>query len=273
MIALRRFYVDGVPGPGHLLIEGGIGAVLGTAFAAWMFPDETSLVAIFLAALLGSDSVERLLEWNRWSIQKRQVLPRRANGRLALRLVFLFAGSFIGFGALGMGLPEDRVGAMFSHQLRGTAGGSLPDLVFAPFSELLLHNLYVLVFFFLIALPFRRGGVMLAIAWNSSAWGLISATLARGWAGADRGLLSAWGQVMTVVSPHLFMEATAYVLAGLAGVFVSKAAEKHALDSDVMFGVARAVGWLFALAVALVAVGALVEATLAPAMVVWVAGR
>ncbi len=268
MLLLQRLYVDGVPGPIHLFFEGILAAFLGTAFAAWLFPSEASLVAVFLAALTASDSMERMLDWNRWAIQKRGVPPGKANLRLATLLLSLFVGTLWGFTVVGLVLPLDTLADLFSRQLGGVELRSFATLEFGHALPLFLNNLYVIAFFFFIAIPFRRGGIMLAIAWNASGWGLMSAALARAWADqSGRMPARAVLDVVLATTPHLAMEAGAYVLAGLAGVFLSKALERHKLGSLAMVSIMRTVALLFGIAVGLVALGATVEGFLAPHVV------
>lgn len=194
--------------------------------------------------------------------------PSRANFELFARLLALFVGTMIGFAAAGLGLNDDRLLHLFSHQLEGMFGRTFPELVFGEFGSPFSHNLYVMTFFFCIALPFRQGGIMLAMAWNASVWGIATGFLAREWAAeAGMSVASAWLRVMAALTPHMVMEGRAYVLAGLAGVFLSRAPGKHALDSDIMQGVLKTVGAMALLGAGLVLLGAAVEGFAAPSFV------
>lgn len=179
MIILRRFYRDDVPGLGHLLAEGALVTVLGTFAAWWLFPDEAGLVCLFLASISSSDSMERILGWNRAAIQERGVAPSRANARLMLLFLALFAGSFLAFGFFGSSLPLPTLERLFGHQLGEGVRPLFPDMRFGAFSSLWTHNVSVVLFFFALALPFRQGGVMLVIVWNASVWGIRFASSAR----------------------------------------------------------------------------------------------
>lgn len=270
MLTLRRFYPDGTPRTVQLFGEGIAVALFGTAFAWWLFPDEVSLIAVFLAAITTSDSIERVLTWNRDAIFDRGVRPLRANLTLALKLLGMFLGCVVGFSALGLALPLELVEQLFSHQLQAATEQSFPTLHFGSAVGLGLNNLYVLLFFFAIALPFQQGGVMLAIAWNASVWGSTFSVLARHWSlEGGPSVVHAWLRVMAACTPHMALEAAAYTLAGLAGVFVSKAFHKHALDSDPMVSILKSAGGMLALALALVVTGALWEAIIATQLVGW----
>jgi hypothetical protein len=268
VLALQRFYPDGVPTPGMLLLEGVAGAVVGTFFAWWLFPAEASLVSVFLAAIMSTDSVERLLARNRREIFDEGMAPRRANLRLAGWFMALFAGCVAGFSTLGLILPMDVVELLFTKQVQPYSSMTFATLSFGSLADLMAHNSYVLLFFFAIAVPFRQGGVMLAVAWNASVWGATFGLLARRWSengGPD--VVEAWVRVLAACSPHMAMEAWGYVLAGFAGVFLSKGLLKHDLDGAPMLSILKSVGWMLVLAYAVVAFGACFESWGAPMLV------
>lgn len=270
MLALQRFYPEGVPTPGMLLLEGGAGAVLGTFFAWWLFPAEASLVSVFLVTIVSTDSIERLLGRNRREIFEEGVSPRRANLRLATWFMCLFAGCVAGFSALGLLLPVEVVEQLFHKQVQPVSAVAFAGLPFGSVGELLARNSYVLLFFFAVAMPFRQGGVMLAVAWNASVWGATFGVLARRWSeGGGPDVLEAWLRVLAAISPHMAAEAFGYVLAGFAGVFLSKALLKHDLDSSPMFGVLKSAGWMVVLAYGVVSLAAIWEALAAPRLVGW----
>lgn len=270
-MALRRFYRDGVPGVPHLLLEGVVIAVIGVAAAGWLFPKEASLVSVFLAAISAEDSIERLLQANRKAIVEDAETPRRANARLTGQLGALFVGTFLGFATLALTLPLDRVEMLFSHQVPIPHDTLFRQLRFGGAGPLFVANLYVLLFFLLIALPFRHGGVMLAIAWNASVWGATFAVLARRWTlHGGPGEIESFLRVMMACAPHMALEGCAYTLAGLAGVFLSKGVQRHSLDSPVLQSIVRSVGGMVGTAIVLVTIGAMWEGWIAPSLVRWV---
>jgi len=268
VFVLRKLYQDGVPGPGVLVAEGLFASAIGVGFAAWLFPAEASLVSVFLAAITAEDAIERLLEANRRKILVEGVPPIRANGRLAGRIFCLFAGLVFGFACAVLVLPEAQVLSIFSHQLGDFGGVAFPALHFGSFVDLFLNNLYVLCFFFVLAIPFRHDGLMIAIGWNASVWGSTFAALARTW--SEQGgppLPVAFARVMAACFVHMSAEALAFVLAGMAGVFVRKAVVKYSIESEVMESVQKTVLRLLGAALILVVLGAAWEAHVAPTLV------
>ncbi len=94
---------------------------------------------------------------------------------------------------------------------------------------------------FLLSLIYREGGLLLALGWNASRWGAIFGFMA-----SSSGEQSALGvayyllRLAACVLPHMLVEATAYVLVAMAGVFVSQGLARYGLGSDRQIGVVGA---------------------------------
>ena len=272
MLIFQRQYEDGTPSASQLLGEGVLVAMLGSFFAGWLFPNEAGIVAVFLASIASTDSIERLLNWNRALILSKTVSPATANGRIAKRLLALFIGTTIGFSIFAMVLPLDQVESLYSHQLQELANPQFGDMAFGHPGDIAIHNIYVLLFFFIIALPFRQGGVMLAVAWNASVWGATFAVLARNWSATETiSSFEAYGRVLAACGPHLLLEASAFICAGVAGVFLSKAFLRYALESEAFGSVLRSVSMLLLIGLVLVLAGAVLEGLFASHLVGWLA--
>ena len=89
------------------------------------------------------------------------------------------------------------------------------------FLSLLGFNLKVLVVGFLLSALYRGGGLVLILSWNAFDWALALS-------GYARSIAESFGVLQSLVlllglSPHLALEAISYVVAGMAGVFLSKA--------------------------------------------------
>jgi hypothetical protein len=265
MLGMRRLYVEGVPGPRVLLLEGVAVSLAGTAAAQWLFPAEAGLVAIFFGAVFAQDSLGRLLFHNREQIQQRGVNPQRANARTGLGLAMLFLGCVLGYSAIGMVLPVQELQELFTNQVRDVNLGDLGRVRFGSPLEIGLHNLGVAMLFFVLALPFGEGGVMLVVCWNASVWGASFGLLAQHMARrGGLGLVDAWLRVVVAHAPHLVLETLAYTVAGLAGTFLSLALQRHRLDSALLPSILRSVWLMGAVGVALVVAGAVVEGLVAP---------
>lgn len=271
MILLRRFYREEIPSNPLLVFEG-FGMVLFGVFIAYLlFPGEVSLVGVFFVALAAKDTMERVLEWNGKAIFDAKVKPIVANLQLSWMLTLLFMGAIVGFSLIGLTLPLENIDSLFEHQLKDQPHrGALDLLRFGEFPTIILNNLSVLLFFFLVALPFRESGVMLALAWNASVWGATFSLLARHWTqSGGPSLVESFARVMTACGPHMFLEALSYVFAGLAGVFLSRGLIRHKLGSKPMFSILMSCKALLLWSLALVLLAAAVETLLAPVLVGW----
>ena len=77
---------------------------------------------------------------------------------------------------------------------------------------------------------------MLTVAWNATVWGGVFGWMAREWSiQGGFGLVKGAGLTSLIFVPHLSLEALAYSLSGMAGVFVGRALLK--------FTLAQAVPW------------------------------
>jgi hypothetical protein len=110
----------------------------------------------------------------------------------------------------------------------------------------------------------------LAVAWNASVWGATFGVLARRFgAEASISVAEAYLRVMAACGVHMLLEAAAYTMAGLAGVFLSKGLLQYALDSAPMAAIVETVGVMLLVGFGVVVAGAVWEAQLAPVLVVW----
>lgn len=231
-----------------------------------LFPQGAGLVAVALVAFSLLTEMVAVLEENRDAIWTRREAPSRANLRLAAKIVALFLGMLAGYSLMMFLLSEESARLGFAPQLGARAWHSIEEIRFGEPWTLLQRNGLVLVAALLFGLFFRAGGALLVLGWNASVWGVVYGHIVhaqpsgRAWYAA---------RVALVAGPHVALESGAYVLAALAGIFVSKALPKHGLDSAAFRSVvASSMGLLF-LAVAALALAAISEAMYAP----WVSGR
>ncbi len=231
-----------------------------------LFPQAAGLVAVALLAFTLLAEMVAELEENRDAIWTHRVAPSRANLRLAAKIVALFLGMLAGYSAILFLLSEESVRVGFAAQLGTRAYRAIEDIRFGEPWMLLQQNGKVLVAALLFGLFFRAGGALLVLGWNASVWGVVYGHIVHAQPSGR-----AWYavRVAIVAGPHVAFESGAYVLAALAGIFVSKALAKHGLDSVAFRSVAASsVGLLF-LAVAALALAAICEAMYAP----WMGGR
>lgn len=240
-------------------------AAAGIAAAVLLFPSSAATVGVFLFVIAQTTAVGGLLDRNRDQIWDGSVRPRRANAELVWALATVFAAVLLVYGATSLVAAPEQVLRWFDLQLAGYEGGVIDRLRFGPFGHLARHNGAVIAVCFLFALFYGHGGMLLVLAWNASLWGAVLGYVAR--ASGDGGAtdtLGALGRVAVSILPHLLLEAVAYVLMAMAGVFLHRALRRYEAGSARFRRVAVAAASLAALGVVVLLVAAAVEAHAAP---------
>lgn len=266
--SFRRADARVAPGDGVLFLQALVSGVVGIGFGFLVFPAEASLIGVFLVTLSQARVVDALLVRNRDAIWDGDERPARANLRLARSLLVLFLGIFVAYTVTTLVTPEAELLALFERQIGDFGGHSIAAVRFDAFPVVLGHNALVMVVSFLCALVYRHGGMLLVLAWNASVWGVVFPYVAR--TAPD---VAAGGPVLytlathVCIAPHLLLEASAYLTAAMAGVFLSKAVQKYRLDSPEFRQVTRAVARIAVVALALLGAAAAAESFLAPALV------
>ena len=234
-----------------------------------LFPGEASLIGVVLVAFSQAKVAEDLLDRNSSEIWGKLETPRRANIKLAAGLLVVFVGVFATYLLAVQLTPDHKLHELFDRQLGDFAAGSLTDIDFGTFPHLLRKNGIVFFGCYAFALIYRHAGMLLVLAWNASTWGVVFSWLAMNTADGQgaSGLLGELARTLACILPHLILEAVAYVLVAMTGVFTSKAIAKYSLDSQEFLQVANAVLRIFGTAFAVLALAAAVEAWVAPALV------
>lgn len=207
------------------------------------FFDFREMATCAFTALGLSSLLSQLLDENRRAIWEQKISPWNANSRLAASFAALFMGIF--------------AAVVFLAYL---AGHSYQDLDLGQLyqnesSLLFFHNASILITGALLAVVYRAGGLVLILAWNALHWAEAIFSYIQQ-VRIEVGLSKA-GLLFLAILPHLVLEALAYVIAGLAGVFISIAVCKYPFTSPEL----RRVGFA-CLTLLAVSLGVLVLATI-----------
>jgi len=268
MYLFDKYYKDYSFTDKMILAETVVVSALGIGCGFLLFPAEASLVGVFLIAIAQARTVEALLNRNRDEIWKGWRTPASANYRLAFSLFTVFMGILGTYAVTTLLVPEERLLDLFERQIGDYGGHSITEVVFDNFFGVLSHNFIVLIACFLFSLIYRHGGMLLVLAWNASVWGVVFPYIAR-----NAPDLCAGGPVVYFaksffsIFPHLLLEAIAYILIAMNGVFLSKALQKYDIGSSKFNQVAMAVVRLGVLSLVFLVVASAVEALVAPAMI------
>ncbi|MEM3609807.1 MAG: hypothetical protein QXK49_01615 [Candidatus Aenigmatarchaeota archaeon] len=221
-ILLKSYLIE--KKPYYSIFLGFIFASLGIGFSYLVFKDAPSFPTIFLTTLATAPVVIRLIKNEEWEPKFEKIFQRH---KKAIETYFyLFFGMSFAFAIFYAFLPEDHSSLIFSEQIKKFSSGAFSiefNLNFllehsSLFSKIVINNLGLLFFFFLLSL-FYGSGSLLLLSWNASILGVM-------WGKMIKALFN-FSDSLTFVTrtffnfPYLLPEVLAYFLASIAGAIVS----------------------------------------------------
>ncbi|MBI2140857.1 stage II sporulation protein M [Candidatus Woesearchaeota archaeon] len=240
-------------------------SVVGMGSALILFPGDAAFPAIAFTALLSLPSLNRLLaaESGEAASEERFDLldPFRNHADIFGVYLFLFLGVLLAFSVFALLLPGIAANELFSGQLAavGLAGKATGAAFGISFASVFFNNFLVFCFAFLASFIYGSGSVFVII-WNASVWGVVFGSIAREASlNVALGPLAYFGKMMLAVSPHMITEASAYVLAAIAGGIVSQAIIREKFFSARFSNVVQAALVVFLFATVLLVASAYIE--------------
>ncbi|MBI4139954.1 stage II sporulation protein M [Candidatus Woesearchaeota archaeon] len=235
--------------------------LISMVIALYTFPQDPALVTVGLTSILLLPSLgrfsalERSIESNEGSVNLRGIF--RANKDFYMTYLAIFFGMFFVFAIFAILLPSLASSKLFETQLAILTGRAFnPGL----FLQLLSNNIVVLLACFLLSLVAGNGSIFL-ITWNASVWGTIFGITAKSAATALQGNpFILFILVLISVFPHVFLEISSYIVGTISGAVISDSVIDDGVKSEKFFKVLGYNLVLFAIALALLVVGGLVEA-------------
>jgi uncharacterized membrane protein SpoIIM required for sporulation len=203
--------------PFYGIIIGFLFASLGIIFAFLIFKTEPSFPAVFLTTLAIAPLIVKIMKDEK---QSKNIIRRHE--KVIEVYFYLFFGMTIAFALFNAFLPPEISNSIFSEQLNKFSSGYFTMGYFTKqssmFLEIVINNLGLVLFFFLLSL-FYGSGSMFLLAWNSSILGVM-------WGNILKVSLSLMDPLMFVknvffIFPFLLPEVEAYFLASVAGGIVS----------------------------------------------------
>jgi hypothetical protein len=226
-----------------------------------------SFLSVFLVSAALADRLNFLLEENRINIIEKQMPSRRANGVTLLSVLGLFVGMLIAYTGAAVIFAEEYIthGYRIVLEIAGVSRDDILPSNFGIYGSIFRHNIGVLLGIVLLGFLYRSFGAMLALAWNACTWSFVLTVLAtRALELSDKSPLTFVFISFAAITPHLIVEGFAYVMGSVAAIFLSKAIIKYETSDPVFRSVLRSCARIFAMAVALIALSALLEARWAP---------
>jgi len=264
--------------PLKLFFYGVVFAIISVVFSLWIFPEQASLVMVFLVVFMVMPLMYFTLrdeeEWDWRGYSEKRLFYEHSK---AIRfLLFLFIGFVVGFSLFYLFLPDDTVRQLFSVQLdtisniNGSITGGTVEL--ETLSIILSNNIRVLLFTLLFALFFGAGALFI-LAWNAS---VISAAVGTFFRNAIADSANLFGFSKAAVYFHFFsigilrylthgiFEIAAYFFGALAGGILSMNIIRHGFGNRNFKKVLTDTVLLAFVALVLLLVGALIEVFITP---------
>ena len=198
------------------IFAGFFAAVAGLLIGSRYFPTSEAMAASAFVAIGLGQLMHELLDYNRRVIWSGEVSGTEANRKLALELGGIFCGVLLA--------------ATLFYSYGQPIGAINPRLVYRnELVPLISHNFLVLLVCTLITFVYRASGLVLVLSWNALGWAEALSNYIR--MTGNGSSLGTGIVVVLILLPHLLLEAFAYVLAGMGGLFLSKAVTKYAIRS------------------------------------------
>lgn len=257
----------------YIFFVSALASITGITASYILFQEEASIISVFLTAFALLGIVNKLFDTNRKEIWEKICTPYHANKKLCISLLDIFLGIILGYGCVTLLIKPEAALNLLDRQL-GVYSGIRPgfnliDIDFGTFPELIKHNFSVLLVVFLFAIMYRTGGILLVIAWNASTWGTVFSYIARNsiqYTGIIKGLKTLLVTYLSVFL-HLVTESGGYILAAMAGFFISKACIKYFKDTEKLLRVIKAAFLIFLLSVISLTASALIECHITPKII------
>lgn len=253
-ILLKSYLIEKKPYYGILL--GFLFASLGIGFSYLIFKTEPSFPAIFLTTLATAPVVIRLIKDEKWEPKFNKIIERHE--KVIEVYFYLFFGMALTFAFYYLILPEDTSSLIFSEQIKKFATGFFSfslNLIIEQlplFYKIVLNNLGLMFFFFILSLFYGSGSVFL-LSWNASILGVM-------WGRMAKTALFLINPLTFVTNtffnfPYLLPEVLAYFLASIAGGVVSVN-----LTKKTKIGIAMVDSLIFlALSIVIIIIAGLIE--------------
>lgn len=212
-------------------------SIIGVILARLLFGASSGIVSVIFVSILLIPSLRKLFvrEENIEEKEKKFTLKNfyKDNKHLVFAYVGVFVGVYVAY--FLMTFVSMRLGwnvtSMFGEQLfLDPAIAGRATYQFGLFWSILANNWWVLIACFFLSVISGNGATFF-IVWNASAWAAIFAVRAVSASvvlGTSAIKVAAIMQVITL--PHILIEGSAYILAGIAGAVISDDAVSKASD-------------------------------------------
>lgn len=264
--------------PFHVFLLGILYSTIGIFFELWIFKGRIANLAIFATMFAAIPLIHTMITFEetktRSSTKERSLLKEHEKALNAC--IALFLGMLLSFTFWFILLPQNQAQHIFTSQIddmtfvksevtgRATAPG--------PFSSVVVHNIMVVIFSFILSFFFAAGAIFI-LTWNASILAVALGTFVRdslAAASSASGLpaltlfLGTFSYGFFGYMAHGIFEIASYFIAGLAGGIISVATIRHDLFDQHFKRIIKDASWLMAASILLLLIGGMVEIFLSP---------
>ncbi|MEK6843490.1 MAG: stage II sporulation protein M [Candidatus Micrarchaeota archaeon] len=283
--ALRNKFIK--RSPVLIFLLGYLASVLGVITAMRIFPQDVGLMGLAFGSLIMQPFITKLLANEEKVVYREKRFSRKLfsdHSQTFKTFLLLFLGVFVAYSSMYLYSNQIRVENHFDSQLDvyvNNAGGAISNQLslrtiagaasafecktaFDCFLGYSANNFSVMLVTLLLSLLYGAGA-MLFLSWNASVWGTVFAYLAKKTAfETGSAKYAAFSELFVKIFPHTFLEASAYFLAVIAGLVISKALLREKLWSPRFNFIIRDGMLFFYLSIVIIFVAAFIEAYLYP---------
>ena len=233
--------------PWELFFLGLVYASVSFLLSYWVFRDYISIGMVALTAICSVPIIYNLFKLEE---EKDEFMPKKEywlikeHGKALEAFTFLFLGFVVAFFIIFTALPSVTVEQVFSSQINTIAQvkstsaastGSLVDSV-GEFIPILMNNLKILIFCFILSFFFGAGAIFV-LTWNASVVAVAIGIFVRNEVLSHISTsIAAYSQVISLgvfkYMTHGIFEVAAYFVGALAGGILSIAIIRHEFGSD-----------------------------------------
>jgi stage II sporulation protein M len=265
--------------PWDLFFLGVVYATVAFLLSYWVFREYVSIVMVTLTAICSVPLIYNtiLTEAKKDDLEKKEYWLIKEHGKAVTAFTFLFLGFVAAFLIWFTILPSNTVQDVFSVQIdtitqitTNTPTGNLV-VEFGKLSGVLMNNLKILIFCFILSFFFGAGAIFI-LTWNASVVAAAIGTFIRN--NILEHLSSGFASYFHVISlgvlkymTHGVIEIIAYFIGGLAGGIISIAVIRHDFGTHEFKKALLASVDIVAVSLVLLFIAALIEVFVSPLIV------
>jgi len=219
-----------------ILVEAFLFTGIALAVVGRLGIQEAGFFGMFLAAASLHPQFESILARNKRAIFVERKAPTRANTMTAFEILMVFMGMCLAYLVATLSYSAEELSRWFGFvfEMADLKDSHLLNRSFSDFQGIFIHNLTVSLACLLLCVLYRSYAALLILGWNAAVWVVVLVTMTR--RVLEQGVtnpLQTSSLAFIAVTPHLVLEAAAYILFAIAAIFYSRGLTRYAIALEV----------------------------------------